>query len=516
MKAGEPLTILVAALGGQGGGVLTDWIVHAARAQGLAVQATSTPGVSQRTGATTYYIEMAAEASAQTPVFALAPVPGRVDVLVCAELLEAARMLERGMCTPARTTVIASSHRSYTTREKMSGGDGRFDAARVVAAIHALARRDILFDMEDVRIRQQSAISAALFGALVGSGVLPLSREQCEAAIKASGKGVARSLAAFAEARGRAAGEEAAGMQATRPSLQPEPLPAAIATRIATMPPGVAPVARLGAAQVAAFQDAGYAARYLDYVERVLLAEGRTGGGSTSHPVTCEAARHLALWMCYDDVIRVATLKSRAARFARIRSEAGACDGDIVLIDDYFKPGTAEIAAILPRRIGAWLEHRARARSSAAIGGRALTLRTSGVAGLALMRAIAALRPLRPLSLRYAREQQEIDEWLALVERALTAGGAATDLALELARLPRLRKGYGETWIAGQGHFARILIAHRTAFDPLDVDAAQRLRVAVRNVLNASACVPPSPPSVTSSAAKVVWMRPLSAVTPPG
>ena len=132
----EPLTVLIAALGGQGGGVLTDWIGHAARAQGLIVQATSTPGVSQRTGATTYYLEIATavKPGAATPVLGLTPLPGRVDVLVCAELLEAARMLERGMCTPSRTTVIASTHRIYTTSEKMSGGDGRFDDARVVAA----------------------------------------------------------------------------------------------------------------------------------------------------------------------------------------------------------------------------------------------------------------------------------------------------------------------------------------------------------------------------------------------
>ena len=122
--------MLIAALGGQGGGVLTDWIGHAARAQGLVVQATSTPGVSQRTGATTYYLEIAAVRAGRSAARARAhAAAGRVDVLVCAELLEAARMLERGMCTPSRTTVVASTHRVYTTREKMSGGDGRFDDA---------------------------------------------------------------------------------------------------------------------------------------------------------------------------------------------------------------------------------------------------------------------------------------------------------------------------------------------------------------------------------------------------
>ena len=54
----RPITLLIAALGGEGGGVLTDWIVVAATRQGLPVQSTSIPGVAQRTGATTYYVEI--------------------------------------------------------------------------------------------------------------------------------------------------------------------------------------------------------------------------------------------------------------------------------------------------------------------------------------------------------------------------------------------------------------------------------------------------------------------------
>jgi len=54
----RPVTILISALGGEGGGVMTDWIIAAARDQNLICQATSVPGVAQRTGATTYYLEV--------------------------------------------------------------------------------------------------------------------------------------------------------------------------------------------------------------------------------------------------------------------------------------------------------------------------------------------------------------------------------------------------------------------------------------------------------------------------
>ena len=44
MSTPRPITILIAALGGEGGGVLTQWIVSAAAQAGFPVQSTSIPG----------------------------------------------------------------------------------------------------------------------------------------------------------------------------------------------------------------------------------------------------------------------------------------------------------------------------------------------------------------------------------------------------------------------------------------------------------------------------------------
>ena len=80
----RPISILVSAMGGEGGGVLTEWIVSAAQRADLPVQGTSIPGVAQRTGATTYYIELWPEPwpmlNGLRPVFGLGPSPGDVDV----------------------------------------------------------------------------------------------------------------------------------------------------------------------------------------------------------------------------------------------------------------------------------------------------------------------------------------------------------------------------------------------------------------------------------------------------
>ena len=53
------------------------------------------------------------------------PTPGDVDVVVASELVEAGRAIQRGLVTPARTTLIASTHRSYTISEKSDPADGR-------------------------------------------------------------------------------------------------------------------------------------------------------------------------------------------------------------------------------------------------------------------------------------------------------------------------------------------------------------------------------------------------------
>ena len=60
-SSASPWCILIAALGGEGGGVLADWLVDCALEAGLPVQATSVPGVAQRTGATSSSIALMRE-----------------------------------------------------------------------------------------------------------------------------------------------------------------------------------------------------------------------------------------------------------------------------------------------------------------------------------------------------------------------------------------------------------------------------------------------------------------------
>ena len=125
----KPITILVAALGGEGGGVLAEWLVETATRSGFSAQSTSIPGVAQRTGSTTYYFEVfpvpTAELAGRNPIFSLYPVAGALDVLVSSELLETVRQIGNGMASADRTLVVTSSSRTLTTAEKLQLADGR-------------------------------------------------------------------------------------------------------------------------------------------------------------------------------------------------------------------------------------------------------------------------------------------------------------------------------------------------------------------------------------------------------
>jgi indolepyruvate ferredoxin oxidoreductase beta subunit len=436
----RPITILIAALGGEGGGVMADWLMEAATQSALPAQATSIPGVAQRTGATTYYLEIypakKSELGGREPVLSLTPSPGNVDIMVASELVEAGRAMANGYVSPERTTLIASTHRIYATVEKMQMSDGRYDGERVVNAARQLARRSLLFDMRKLAQENSTVINAVLFGAMAGSGALPLKREACEQAIRQAGRGAEASL------RGFAAGCEIA--------LGQQP--------------------------------------FLD-------GEGR---------LAAEVARHLALWMAYEDIVRVADLKTRASRFERIRKEVGAKNGEPVVVIDYLKPGLEEFASVLPKYFGKKLVAWAQKRGKLDAYNIGMHIKTSSVFGFLLVRSLAWLRPLRPFSYRYHEEQELIERWLSLVADAARRDAA---LAHEVADCARLIKGYGETHRRGKANFLAIVDA--LVDNPPTPDAREQA-AAIRKAREAALADPEGKHLGQALGKPVVWLKPVA------
>ncbi|HEX3850169.1 MAG TPA: indolepyruvate oxidoreductase subunit beta family protein, partial [Polyangiaceae bacterium] len=454
------------------------------------------------------------------------------------ELAEAARAIQRGLVTRDRTTLIASSHRSYAISEKSAMGDGAANEKELIELVRSQAKRVVLFDMDAVAESHHSVISSVMLGALGGSGVLPFRKAAFEAAIKKGGIAVSTNLAAFEDAWQRAerGGEVAPGRDAASamagsvqsggasaqagvsgaagadlgppaalslggtlardtvgtaadplsdvpararsPKLQP------LLDRVRRLAAPAQKVALEGVRRAIDYQDPEYAKLYLDRLERVAALDGKQGvrGGSDleggvrgdSGPrfdgaasgvagaggdygefaLTEATARSLALWMTFEDTIRVADLKTRPTRFARVRDEIRADPGQLFGITEFMKPRVTEIAGTLPAGLGRWV-----LRSSGVSG--LLTrwtggkqIRTGTVTGFLMLHMLGGLKRWRRGTLRFHEENERIEQWLGQIE-----GLAATNygLAVELAKAQRLVKGYGDTHERGLRNFSALV-----------------------------------------------------------
>jgi len=486
MTASRPITVTIAALGGQGGGVVSDWLVDVARRSGYLAQATSVPGVAQRTGATIYYLEFfplaGLPADQRRPIFALMPNPGDVDVVIASEIMEAGRAMQRGLVT-GRTTLIASSHRIYAIQEKSHMGDGRVDSDEVRALARRHAKRYIEFDMQAMADANGSVISAAMLGAICGSGTLPFAVEQYAEAIRSSGIEAESSTRTFEAARRAAAGSAGAGPQAAGSPVAETPmdgsparppLAAPLEERIRTRVPAAAQdIAREGVRRMIDYQDPAYATLYLDRLDALMPLERAGSGG---FELIESVARGLALWMSFEDTIRVADLKIRTARARRVLQEVRPSPGQLVQVTEFMKPRIEEICGTLPVALGTWILRSKTPRRwlTRLTGGRQIA--TSSIAGFLQLYWLAGLRRWRRRTLRYSLEQARIGRWLELIGRLAQQN---YPLAVEIADCQQLIKGYGATHERGAASFDAILADAHARQERADAAARVRaLRIA--------------------------------------
>jgi indolepyruvate ferredoxin oxidoreductase beta subunit len=485
---GGVIKLAILAVGGQGGGVLADWIVDVAERNGYLAQSTSVAGVAQRTGATIYYIEMCPDLNrdaGRLPIFALSPSQGDVDILIAAELMEAGRAIMRGFVTPEKTTLIASSHRIAAVSEKIEPGDGRASSAKVRETAELASKRFIAFDMEKIAVDNGSMISASLLGALAGSGALPFPRESYEQTIGAGGRGVKASLAAFGGgfdgalghavhparsapsgdvggqgeahlAPGSATANDGDETRSTQTVGGPRKLVAGwqeLTDRIDELPPAIRDMALLGLRKVVDFQDMRYGMEYLDRLDRAVAldAEGR------GYALSIAAAKHLANALCYDDMIRVADLKTRSTRGKRVRREVGVKDDTILQTTEYFHPRVEEFCGAMPASLGRYIEERP--KLAAFIDrriNRGRRIRTDSFSGFAALWLVGGMRRWRRALLRHKVEQAHLDRWYTL---ALDHVAQDYALAVEILNTRRLIKGYSDTHVRAQSKFDRVLSA---------------------------------------------------------
>lgn len=455
----RPVSVLIAALGGEGGGVLTNWLVAAAERENFVVQSISIPGLAQRTGATTYFVEIYPAPldilGERRPVMTLLPNPGAIDIMATSEIVEAGRAMQNGFVTPDCTTLVASTHRVYSTLEKSALADGRYDAGRITSAAGEMALDSVLFDMSAAAAVSGSVINTVLLGAIAGTGRLPMSRETLEEVIRDSG------IAVEANLRGLATGWEQATLGTPKPEVA-EPTSnhraysltaGTLAERVEREHPDAAQsIVDEAVGRLIDFQDLAYAGLYLDRLDMVRELETEKDGGSLE--LTLETARGLARWMAFEDIVRVAELKTRPERFEQIRRDLGAAEGEPLIVLDYLKPGWREAASLMPGFIARPMMRRAEKLDRLGITGKGLRIRGNGALGFAMLRLMTKFKRWRRWGYRYKHEQALIERWLSALRSTAERDEKA---ALEIAMSARLIKGYGETRQRGEANLIKIL-----------------------------------------------------------
>jgi indolepyruvate ferredoxin oxidoreductase, beta subunit len=395
-------------------------------------------------------------------VMALYPQAGDIDLMVASELAEASRACQNGFVTPDRTVLITSTHRFYLLDEKMGMADSRLDVDALTSAINRMAKKVIGGDFARAAREAGTVINAVLLGAIAGSGLLPMSVETFERAIRGDGKGAEANLRGFYYGLSVARGE----VIELQPRMRPHPVTEQPSEPVNTLlglrdriardfPASTHDIVMEGAARVFDFQDFDYAKLYLDRLDPILAAERaapNAGGGDFS--VTRETGRYLALWMAYEDVIRVAQIKTRMARIEHVRAGGGGKAEQPVIVTEFLKPGLDEFCSIMPPFIGGpvtrWAERTGR-RDTFNVG---LHIRTNTIIGFTLLRTMARLKGWRRRGYRYGVEQAMIGRWLAAVEAAVKRD---VGFAREVAETARLIKGYSDTHRRGQSNFLRLM-----------------------------------------------------------
>jgi indolepyruvate ferredoxin oxidoreductase beta subunit len=331
----------------------------------------------------------------------------------------------------------------------MAMGDGRYDQERLVKAVQANSRHTLLLDLEALAKQSGAMINAVMLGVIAGAEALPIPAAAFEAAIRTDGKAVEANLRGFR-----------AGLTAARDGAPAQPQPAKRAqalaavmeleSEIARMPQAAHATIAEGARRLAAYQDLSYARLYLERLRPICEADAKAQAGGKLLEAT---ARHLALRMSYEDVIRVAQAKIDPARLARIVDEMKIAPDQPFAVTEFLKPGVEELCSVLPpswaRRILAYAE-RHPALAAAHWG---MAVKTTAVFGYLRFYLLARLRPLRRKTYRYQEEQRAIEAWLRLIAQAAPLSG---ELAVEIAECARLIKGYGDTHKRGTANYRLI------------------------------------------------------------
>jgi indolepyruvate ferredoxin oxidoreductase beta subunit len=222
------------------------------------------------------------------------------------------------------------------------------------------------------------------------------------------------------------------------------------------LPEEVHAVALAGLKRTIDFQDTAYGGEYLARLETLISLDQAHGGAGRGLAFSVAAAKYVANAMSYDDVIGVADLKTRSARFARISAEMKA-GGDPLYLTEFMHPRAEEMVSLLPaswgRRLAASPQ---RMQTIDRWVNRGRRVETATLRGFLQLYLVSGLRRWRRKLLRHETETRHMVAWLTLATETLPKN---YDLARGILAARRLVKGYSDTHARGLSKFDRVISA---------------------------------------------------------
>jgi indolepyruvate ferredoxin oxidoreductase beta subunit len=457
------IKILVPAVGGQGGGVLTEWLVQAFFLEDYDVQGISLPGLSQRGGSTVYYLEAHPRSASgdKQVIFAQFPVPGEVDIIVAQEFLELGRALQLGYGSD-KTTIITSTHRIFSTLEKMPVGSGIYSDENLRKLAASFSSKFI--ELNALQLSKDNgmdelAVNAILFGALAASGAMQLGRGSFEKSIEKIGVSVKTNLRAFEVGYGYVSSHMVPELR--KPAVVWESFVQERAdkleeydreeylgrvSRLETLfPPNLREILAESVFRLLEYQGAGYADAYVDSVRTVFEIDRKSKGGGFK--LTEYFAKNLALLMSFEDGIRVAELKIKSERFKRIKEEMRLRDDQVFKVVDYLKPDAEELYGLLPyflvapvvRFTNTGMFKKLWTRKKPLTFGQTPT--TTSFTGFARLWFLTKIKFMRPYSYRFRKEHALIKKYMDSVKYYSSLDYRVGCL---VAKSASMIKGYGK------------------------------------------------------------------------
>ena len=440
---------LIGTVGGQGGGVLSDWLVRGLLNSGWQAQSIGLLGLSQRAGSVIYYLE-ASPVGDTPPILSPFAVPGDVDLILAQEFLELGRLLQGGFAAKD-CNIVANTYRYLGTLEKMPAEGGVYPIDVIQTAAETLSDNTWLFHAQNMVTEaglSYLSSNAILLGAVVASPSFNLPVEPFHQAISDAGSNVGDNIKAFdlgyqmmrdgtlprahfqqEEVKDwqQMADERAAKLSGKNQAAYRKLLTEAQQT----LPAKINQTLAEALYQLIDYQNETYARAYLEMVNEFKADEN----------LQALYAQHLALWLTYEDSPRVAQLKTRPSRFTGIAKEHGLKPGQKMLVEDFLAPDPQQLYGILPPALAELVRGIGR-RFNADFENITLEMKikTSSFWGYRTMAFIGWTRRFRLSSWRHQQEMQQIHNWQTGIREWQSLGDEFGALAADAGRLI---KGYG-------------------------------------------------------------------------